>query len=127
MSIVCIGIGDATMGRRTLGPNGEVVSETKAHWESNPQGGSVAVWTASEKTDEPEGPVELYGDWDAAHYLPRVLELLHPHRQLNVPDLKSMILAAEKDGYGLCDYCQRHGYDCRDCIITEWKEGHHDE
>ena len=49
MSIVCIGIGDATMGRRTLGPNGEVVSETKAHWESNPQGGSVAVWTASEK------------------------------------------------------------------------------
>ena len=127
MSIVCIGIGDATMGCRTLGPNGEVVSETKAHWESNQQGGSVAVWTASEKTDEPEGPVELYGDWDAAHYLPRVLELLHPRRRINVPDLKSMILAADKEGCGLCDYCQRCGYDCRYCIITEWKEEGHDE
>ena len=21
-----------------------------------------------------------------------------------------------------CDYCQRLGYDCRDCIVTEWKE-----
>ena len=43
------------------------------------------------------------------------------------PDLKSMILAADKEGCGLCDYCQRCGYDCRYCIITEWKEEGHDE
>ena len=110
MSVICIGIGDAMMGCRTLGPNGEVIRETKAHWELNPEGGAVAIWTASEKTDEPEGSVELYGDWD-----------------VNVPDLKGMILAANKDGLSLCDYCQRCGYDCRDCIITEWKEEGHDE
>lgn len=127
MSVVCIGIGDAVMGCRTLGPNGEVIKETKAHWDHNPEGGAVAIWTTDGETDEPEASLEVYGDWDAAHYLARVLELLHPRRQINVPDLKGMILAADRDGYGLCDYCQRCGYDCRDCIITEWKEEGHDE
>ena len=98
MSIVCIAIGDAVMGCRTLGPHGEVIKETKAHWDHNPEGGSVAIWTTNGETDEPEAPADLYGDWDAAHYLTRVLELRHPRRRINVPDLKSMILAADKDG-----------------------------
>lgn len=127
MSIICIGMGDTHLGRRTIGPDGKVISETKAHWESNPDGGSVAIWTMDAETRESEGPAGVYGDWDATHYLAKVLELLHPHRQINVPDLKAMILAAEKDGCSICDYCRTGGYNCRDCIITEWKEELHDE
>ncbi len=56
MSIVCIAIGDAVMGCRTHGPDGEVIKETKAHWDHNPEGGAVAIWTTDGETDESEAP-----------------------------------------------------------------------
>lgn len=127
MSIVCIGIGDAVMGCRTLGQNGEVLSETKGHWSSNPEGGTVAIWEMDAETQKSDGPAEVYGDWDAARYLSRVLELLQPRRRTNVPDLKAMVLAALKDGIDLCDYCQQWWCGCCGCIITEWKEEQCDE
>lgn len=74
---------------------------------------------------EPSGPAEVYGDWDAAAYLRRVVELIHPNRQINIPDLEAMIRAAAKAGEDICTYCP--DCNCRDCIVNEWKEDPDDE
>ena len=80
----------------------------------------MAMGLLDPETMEPkEDSVEFFGDWDAAHYLARVLELLHPNRQINVPDLPAMVRAACKDGMDICHYC--HDCNCRDCIVNEWK------
>ena len=63
-----------------------------------PTGGSVAIWPMDPEKMEPSGPAEVYGDWDAAAYLRRVVELIHPNRQINIPDLEAMIRAAERPG-----------------------------
>lgn len=68
---------------------------------------------------------EVYGDWDAAAYLRRVVELIHPNRQINIPNLEAMIRAAAKDGVDICTYCP--DYNCRGCIVNEWKEDPDDE
>lgn len=127
MNVICIGLGDAHMGRREVDRDGNVISLTEAHWELNSEGGCVAIWSMIPETKEYDGPADVFGDWDAARYLARALELLHPRRQVNLPDLKSIIQAAEKDDFNICNYCSRYAYDCRDCIITEWKEDGYDE
>ena len=71
------------------------------------------------------GEAEVYGDWDAAAYLRRVVELIHPNRQINIPNLEAMIRAAAKDGVDICTYCP--DYNCRGCIVNEWKEDPDDE
>ena len=86
----------------------------------DPDGGSVAIWPMDPEKMEPSGPAEVYGDWDAAAYLRRVVELIHPNRQINIPDLEAMIRAAAKDGVDICTYCP--DYNCRGCIVNEWKE-----
>lgn len=63
--------------------------------------------------------------WDAAAYLCRVVELIHPNRQINIPNLEAMIRAAAKDGVDICTYCP--DYNCRGCIVNEWKEDPDDE
>ena len=68
---------------------------------------------------EQDGPAEVFGDWQAAEYLARVLEMIHPSRQINVPNLEAMIRQATKDGFNICDYCP--DFNCRDCIVNEWK------
>lgn len=45
--------------------------------------------------------------------------MIHPSRQINVPDLEAMIRQATKDGFNICDYCP--DFNCRDCIVNEWK------
>ena len=121
MGIISIGVGTCTLGRRQADRDGNVVSETPAHWEADPDGSCVAIIPLNPETMERDGQVELYGDYDAANYLARVVELIHPNRRINVPDLAAMIRAADKDGFGICEYCQ-HPYMCRDCIVKEWKE-----
>lgn len=88
-------------------------------------GGSVAIWPMDPEKMEPSGPAEVYGDWDAAAYLCRVVELIHPNRKINIPDLEAMIRAAAKDGADICTYCP--DCNCRDCIVNEWKEDPDDE
>lgn len=83
------------------------------------KGGSVAIWPLNPETMEQDGPAEVFGDWQAAEYLARVLEMIHPSRQINVPDLGAMIRQATKDGFNICDYCL--DCNCRDCIVNEWK------
>ena len=121
MGVIAIGVGTCTLGRRKVDKDGNVVSETPAQWEADQAGGSVAIVPLKPDTMEQDGAAEIYGDWQAASYLARVLELIHPNRQINVPDLAAMVRAAAEDGLDLCEYCQAP-YMCRDCIVKEWKE-----
>ena len=121
MGIISIGVGTCTLGRRQVDRDGNVASETPARWEADPAGGSVAIVSLHPETMEQDGPVEVFGDWQAGQYLARVVELIHPNRQINVPDLEAMIRRAAMDGLDLCDYCE-DCYMCRDCIVKEWKE-----
>lgn len=124
MNIVCIGLGNATLGHKQYGPDGKVVSETPAKWEPDPEGGCVAVWTMDAETKEITGPADVFGDWDAAGYLGRVLERIKPGRKINVPDLKKIFKSADDDGIDLCDYCKDGPcWCCDDCIVRQWKEG----
>ena len=102
MGIISIGVGTCTLGRRQLDKDGNVVKETPASWEADPEGSSVAIVPLNPDTMEPDGPVEVFGDWQAGHYLPRVLELIHPNRKINVPDLAAMVRGAAEDGLDLC-------------------------
>ena len=121
MGIISIGVGNCTLGRRQTDRDGNVVSETPAKFEVDPAGSCVAIVPLNPDTMEPDGPAEVFGDWQAGHYLPKVVELIHPNRQINVPDLAAMVRAAAEDGLDLCEYCQAP-YMCRDCIVKEWKE-----
>ena len=114
-------MGTCTLGRRQLDKDGNVVKETPASWEADPEGGSVAIVPLNPETMEQDGPVEIFGDWQAGDYLARVVELIHPNRQINVPDLEAMIRRAAMDGLDLCEYCE-DCYMCRDCIVKGWKE-----
>ena len=120
MAMIFMGVGNAHLGVVKHDAAGNVSSKTEPHWEPEEAGGCVAMGLLDPETMEPkEDSVEFFGDWDAAHYLARVLELLHPNRQINVPDLPAMVRAACKDGMDICHYC--HDCNCRDCIVNEWK------
>lgn len=125
MGLIGIGVGTAHMGSMKTGPHGEVLSVTPTRWETDPAGGCVAIWPLNPETMEPDGPAEIFGDWDAAGYLARALELLKPTRQINVPDLEAMIRAAHKDGFDVCNYCPDFRYN--DCIVNRWKGDPDDE
>ena len=43
MGIISIGVGTCTLGRRQLDKDGNVVKETPAKWEADPEGSSVAI------------------------------------------------------------------------------------
>ena len=113
MGIISIGVGTCTLGRRQVDRDGNVASETPARWEADPAGGSVAIVPQNPDTMEPDGAAEIYGDWQASSYLARAVELIHPNRQINVPDLEAMIRRANMDGPDLCEYCP-DPYMCRD-------------
>lgn len=121
MGIISIGVGTCTLGTRRTDKDGNVVSETKAKWEPDQKGGSVAIVPLNPDTMEPDGVAEVFGDWQAAQYLAKVVELIHPNRQINVPDLEAMIRRAAMDGVDLCEYCE-DPYLCQDCIVKEWTE-----
>ena len=121
MGIISIGVGNCTLGCRQTDRDGNVVSETPAKFEIDPAGSRVAIVPLNPDTMEPDGPVEIFGDWQAGDYLARVVELIHPNRQINVPDLEAMIRRAAMDGLDLCEYCE-DCYMCRDCIVKGWKE-----
>lgn len=125
VGIIGIGIGNARMGVRRTDKDGNVTSETPARWEPDETGGAVCIWPMNPETMQPDGAAEIFGDWDAAAYLGRALELIKPNRQINVPDLGAMIRAAEKDGFDLCEYCR--GINCPDCIVGTWKGESKDE
>ncbi|MEG2175620.1 MAG: hypothetical protein RRY97_02000 [Oscillibacter sp.] len=125
MGMVFIGVGTATLGRCTKNAAGEIVSQTPASWEPNPAGGCVAIAPLDPEKMEPTGAAEIFGDWDAAGYLARVLEQIRPTKPVNVPDLSAIIKAATRDGVDVCKYCK--GFNCSECIMNKWKGGNDDE
>lgn len=125
MGVIGIGVGTATMGRICRDKDGNITEQSTARWDAVPAGGSVAIWPMDQEKMEPSGPAEVYGDWDAAAYLRRVVDLIQPNRQINIPDLEAMIRAAAKDGVDICTYCA--DCNCWDCIVSKWKEDPDDE
>ena len=119
MGMIVIGVGTTQLGSMRTAPNGDVVSVTPAVWKPDSKGGSVAIWPLNPETMEQDGPAEVFGDWQAAEYLARALEMIRPSRQINVPNLEAMIRQATNDGFNICDYCP--DFNCRDCIVNEWK------
>lgn len=123
MGAIFIGRGDCHLGRTRTDAEGNVVEKSEAHWEQNDKGGCVAICDMDPDKMETVGPAEIFGDWDAAHFLPRVLEKLGPGRALNVPDFKAILKKAMDNGQGkfyFCDFCERR--DCQNCIVEEWLE-----
>lgn len=76
MSLLMIGRGDCHLGMTKTDANGNVVEQSSAKWEPNDEGGCVAVCSVDPDKLEPTEAAEVFGDWDAAHYLKRVLEKL---------------------------------------------------
>lgn len=125
MGAIFIGRGDCHLGMTKTDADGNVVEQTGAKWEPNAEGGCVAICEMDTDKMEPAGAAEVFGDWDAAHFLARVLEKLGPGRPVNVPDFRGILKRAMCDGADedfFCEYCRKYGYDCRDCIVTEWKD-----
>ena len=121
MGTIAIYRGNMTLGRIRTDKAGGVIEKLPPKWEDHLAGACVALVPVNPETMEQEGAAEIFGDYDAAHYLARILELIHPNRQINIPNLKEIIRAAAIDGADLCDYC-RDPCSCRDCIVKEWKE-----
>ena len=125
MNALLVARGDCRLGTVRHDADGNVVERTGAKFETNDEGGCIAICELDPETMEPVSASDVYGDWDAAHFLERVLEKLGPGRPVNVPDFRDILKKAVADGSDddfFCDYCGRRGYSCRDCIVTEWKE-----
>lgn len=125
MSALFIGRGDFHLGTVRTDAEGNVVRRTDAKWEPNDEGGCIAICDMDPEKMEPVGEAEVFGDWDAAHYLEAVLKKLGAGRPVNIPDFRSILRTAmndREDKNFFCDYCSKCGYSCQDCIVTEWKE-----
>ena len=122
MTLVFLAKGKAHLGCTRTDEHGNVISTTPSRFELDPDGGCIGVGALDPETMAPIGEAALFGDWDAAGYLSRVLELAQPTRAVNIPDFKAMFRAAAEDGDEdvFCQYCT--GLNCRDCIVREWKE-----
>ena len=123
MSMIFLAKGTCTLGMSKTDKDGNIVKSMPAQFTIDDAGGSVVVGVLDPETMKPVGPVDsVYGDWDAAGYLGKALELLSPGRKTNIPDLKSMAQNLLKvDRTDICEHCQDYP-NCRDCIVQEWKD-----
>lgn len=125
MGALFIGRGDCHLGTARTDADGNVVERTGAKWEPNKKGGCVAICDMDPEKMETVGEAAVFGDWDAAHYLAEIVKRLGPGRPANIPSFRAILKKAMDDGRGkdfFCDYCEGYGYQCRDCIVTEWIE-----
>ena len=113
--------GNTYLGHTTRDADGNIVEHSEPRFEPDPNGSCVGVAPFDvEKMDVTE-PLLPYGDYDAAGYLGKVFEMLAPVRPANIPDFKKLVQAGMKDRDEdfLCEYC--NSFNCRDCIVQEWK------
>lgn len=120
MSMIFLATGHTHLGVSKRDKDGNITEIVPAHFEFANDGPCVAVGELDPETMAPKDGPSIYGDWDAAGYLKEALDMLKPRRPVNIPDFKTIILAIEKDGTDVCDYCR--SCNCRDCIVKEWKE-----
>lgn len=109
------------MGITQRDADGNITKQTPPRFEETPDGSCVAVGIINSDTNEQEGAAEIFGDWDAAHFLAKTLEYIAPTRPVNIPDFKEIIHKAYTDGTDICQYCTCNVTPCRDCIVEEWK------
>lgn len=123
MSMIFLAKGICHLGHTQRDKDGNVVKSSPAQFIWDKDGGSIAIGYMDPKSKEIyEDTVSIFGDWDAAGYMLKVLQLLKPARSINIPDIKRIVQEAyREDGNDLlCDYCQN--MNCADCIIREWKD-----
>ncbi len=116
--------GTFTLARRTRDKDGNIIRDEPARFETNPDGGSVAVGVLDDETMEQIGQAELFGDFDPWGYLGCALKLLSPSRRGNIPDFES-ILKKMNDENGNADCCLLAWCErplCQDCIVYQWME-----
>ena len=116
--------GHCYLGSRRIDENGNVVEESAARFEFDPEGGSVAVGVMDFDTMQITGQTEVFGDYDPWGYLGHALKLLAPSRAGNIPDFENMFKKEYQD-HGNTDcpmlyYCERPN--CDDCIVHRWME-----
>lgn len=128
MSIIFLAKGTCTMGSTTRDKDGSIIESTPAQFTYDDKGGCVVIGKMDPETMKPAEPVDtVYGDWDAASYLAKALELLKPGRRVNIPNFKEMVQNLWKaERVDICDHCQDY-HNCRDCIVNEWKEEAEDD
>lgn len=125
MKALFMAVGTCKMGMTKRDKAGNVIEQRGASFEPDPEGGCVVIGKANitcADVIQQDGPAAVFGDWDAAGYLAKVVEILQPRRKLNIPDLREIVRAAAEDGNKdfFCEYCD--GLNCADCIITQWWE-----
>lgn len=122
MNAIFLAKGTAMMGMTTRDAHGNV-THTPPQFKTDEHGGCIAIGELDMDTGKIMEPIEsIYGDYDAAGYLAKILELLKPDRPINIPDIKGIVLALGRDNVDFCDYCEDAGYKCRDCIISQWRD-----
>ena len=88
-------------------------------------GALVTVGELDYVTGCPTRRAEIFPAGDAAGYLKRAMELLNPACKVNIPDLAAITRALYRDKVDVCEYCRT--YNCRDCIVDQWKEAEEDD
>lgn len=116
--------GRCFIGYRRVDKSGNVVEESAARFETDPDGSSVAVGILNDETMESEAPAEVFGDFDPWGFLSYALKLLAPKREGNIPDFESIVKKAYRE-YGkedcpMLNLCERPI--CSDCIAQQWME-----
>lgn len=116
--------GTCTLGSRRIDADGNVVEEKPAKFETDPNGGSVAVGHLNDKTMTVDEPAAIFGDYDPWGYLSHALKLLAPSREGNIPDFESIFKKAYREHRNedcpMLDYCERPV--CSNCIAQRWME-----
>lgn len=118
--MVFLATGHFTIGRATHDKDGNIVQSVPPKFEFADDGPCVAVGLLNHETMQQIGSAELFGDYDAANYLGRVMEYLSPRRTPNIPDFQSIFNKMTADGINVCEYCD--GNHCGNCIVRDWEE-----
>ena len=123
MSAIFLAKGNAFLGSTKTDKEGNVTERKSPHFETSEDGPCIAIGKIDLDTMEVKGIECVYGDFQASGYLQSVLDILQPKRHTDIPDFKGMLReAAIAEGFDICEYCIVEGYQCRDCIVSRWKE-----
>lgn len=130
MGALFIATATVKMGQTTKDKDGNTIKHTPPSCEVGPDGCSVIVGKLkiTDDTMEPDGPVEVFGDWDAANYLAHVLEELKPNRKVNIPDFHGIVRDMVGKSFDkFCPFFDSCGdLLCHDCIVDQWIEEEND-